>query len=137
MEMDHRRYKHNWFESFDSARMIFTVDLYDGNEPIEVPARYDVCDTCDGKGKHVNPDVDDRGLTAEDFDQDPDMYENYFSGMYDVQCSHCNGLRVVAVIAEDRIDKDLLAKLLLHIQSYYDDQRSDYDVWRAESGYRD
>ncbi len=65
---------------------------------VEFPAKYQVCGVCDGKGKVVNPAIDSNGLTQEDFDEDPDFRENYFSGMYDIECPHCHGKRVVPSI---------------------------------------
>lgn len=50
-----------------------------------------ICDCCRGAGKHVNPSVDGHGLSREDFDQDPDFAEAYFSGGYDVSCAECGG----------------------------------------------
>lgn len=54
-----------------------------------------LCPVCEGDGKTVNPDIDSNGLTAEDFREDPDFAENYWSGMYDITCRGCNGHRVV------------------------------------------
>lgn len=60
-----------------------------------------VCGTCDGKGAHVNPSVDaDHGITSEEFNDDPDFRDAYFSGAYDVRCCECKGERVVLVLAE-------------------------------------
>jgi hypothetical protein len=56
---------------------------------------YEVCPRCRGEGKHVNPSIDSHGLSREDFDQDPDFEEDYFSGVYDVPCYVCSGARVV------------------------------------------
>lgn len=58
-----------------------------------------VCPTCRGRGQHVNPAIDaDHGLTAEDFAQDPDFADDYFSGVYDQECVECGGRRVVPVL---------------------------------------
>lgn len=46
---------------------------------------------CEGEGTTVNPNIDAHGLTAEDFREDPDFAENYFSGTYDVPCRACGG----------------------------------------------
>jgi hypothetical protein len=63
------------------------------------------CVIHEGKGKVVNPSIDERGLSSEDFDQDPDMYENYIGGMYDIECPHCRGLRVATEPDYDRMSK--------------------------------
>lgn len=57
--------------------------------------KYRVCPTCEGTGTTVNPNVDAHGLTAEDFYDDPDFAEDYRSGIYDIPCNACRGLRVV------------------------------------------
>lgn len=84
--------------------------LYD-DEPAPVKSvRWIVCPVCEGKGTHVNPDIDANGLTAEDFDEDPDFAEDYRSGVYDVTCYTCKGRTTVpddvpeklAQAAEDR-----------------------------------
>jgi len=67
----------------------------------DLPARYEVCGGCGGHGVHVDPSIDGRGLSAEDFAEDPDFEEAYFAGAYDVQCSECRGQRVVLVPAHD------------------------------------
>jgi hypothetical protein len=59
-----------------------------------------LCPVCEGDGKTVNPAIDCNGLTAEDFREDPDFAEDYWSGVYDITCRACNGHRVVP---EERI----------------------------------
>ena len=39
----------------------------------------------------VNPSIDAGGLSYDDFCDDPDFEEAYFSGRFDVTCSACNG----------------------------------------------
>ena len=50
-----------------------------------------ICPACSGNGTHTNPNIDAHGLSAEDFADDPDFAEDYFSGTYDVRCSACGG----------------------------------------------
>lgn len=54
-----------------------------------------VCPICNGEGKTVNPNIDANGLTYEDFNEDPDFREDYMSGVYDITCAACNGMRVL------------------------------------------
>ena len=68
---------------------------------VELPSKFELCPRCDGRGSHVNPSVDGDGLTREDFEQDPDLEESYFSGVYDVACEECKGLRVGEVPDEE------------------------------------
>lgn len=89
---------------FDERRMTLTMDTEDdeGNEiEVSVRAKLGLCPTCEGRGTHVNPSIDDNGISAEDFDEDPDFREGYFQGRYDVPCYECGGLRVVPVPDED------------------------------------
>ena len=64
-----------------------------GNE-YPVAMRFDVCPVCHGNGKHVNPALDDNGLSEESA-SDADFMEDYMAGVYDVTCRRCGGLRVV------------------------------------------
>ena len=75
-------------------------EVYEGPMAFRMPFKYGVCPVCRGKGTHVNPSIDCNGLTAEDFAEDPDFAEDYFSGSYDVQCNGCGGLRVVLAVDE-------------------------------------
>jgi|15BtaG_2_1085339.scaffolds.fasta_scaffold03644_13 hypothetical protein len=75
----------------------------------ELPVRFEVCGTCQGRGSHVNPSIDSHGLTSEDFAEDPGFYEDYMSGRYDQTCNECHGLRVVEVVDRDMCDAGLLA----------------------------
>jgi hypothetical protein len=72
---------------------------------VTMPAKYEVCSRCEGRGTHVNPSIDGNGLTAADFSEDPDFEEAYFSGRYDVQCEQCRGLRVVPEVDDPRLTK--------------------------------
>ena len=54
-----------------------------------------LCPVCEGEGKTVNPNIDDNGLTREDFDEDPDFAHDYINGVYDIACNACGGKRVV------------------------------------------
>lgn len=95
--------------SFDSKTMTLTVTLEDdeGEErEFEIPCCWEVCPTCRGNGKHVNPSIDAHGISAEEFDCDPEFEESYFSGAYDVTCYECGGRRVVPDIDRQRADAE-------------------------------
>jgi hypothetical protein len=68
----------------------------------ELPHKWVVCPLCEGRGKHANPSIDCCGLTAEDFDTDPDFAEAYMSGAYDVECRHCGGRTTVPEVVVSR-----------------------------------
>ena len=80
--------------------MTMTVTFLDGDgydeTTLRVPERFEVCDRCEGRGVHDH-EAFSNGLTASDFDEDPDFREDYMRGAYDVRCSECGGQRVVAV----------------------------------------
>lgn len=93
-----------WYSHFDQDKMIATV-IFDNGEGEEVKrtvkCKFDVCETCNGKGSHVNPSIDCCGLSSDDFAEDPDFAEDYFSGTFDVPCYECGGQRVVPVVIPD------------------------------------
>jgi hypothetical protein len=74
------------------------------DEQYELPSRFELCPRCEGRGTHVNPAVDGNGISPEEFAEDPDFAESYFSGLYDVPCHTCGGRRVVEVPDEGRCD---------------------------------
>ena len=104
--MDKRERNNRWYHEFDERRMVIVLvhpEYLESDDQInEVPAHYVVCETCEGKGSHVNPSIDSHGISPEEFAEDPDFAEQYFSGAYDQQCNECHGARVVPDIDEDR-----------------------------------
>ena len=64
------RFKKDKFDE-DRMVMIFTASCEDEEgdweDEVELPARFEVCHTCDGKGKHVNPSIDSHGISSEEF----------------------------------------------------------------------
>lgn len=89
-----------------------------GDENVDsFPAKYEVCGRCDGEGKHVNPNIDGHGISAEEWENewDEESRENYFNGVYDVICEKCNGKRVVLV----PIDPEAMTQ----------GQRIIYEIW--------
>jgi hypothetical protein len=72
-----------------------------GDSDAPILCEYDVCDVCDGKGKHVNPAIDAHGISMQEFDEDPDFEASYWHGHYDVTCYRCGGKRVIPVPVEN------------------------------------
>jgi hypothetical protein len=108
--MDHRdraRTRYKLHVSADGHRA--AVDLGD-EEPTLMPVKYEVCPTCEGRGHHVSPSIDEHGLSPQDFEEDPDFAEDYMSGRYDVTCYGCDGQRVVAEVDRERCDPEDLAR---------------------------
>lgn len=94
-----------------------TITLTIGDVEHTLPAKFVVCDRCEGRGKHVNPSIDGNGISAEQFAEDPDFKESYLRGDYDVPCERCHGLRVVAVLNEERCSAQIL-------KAYYKQQEA-------------
>lgn len=101
--------------AFDQAKMTLTITIEDeeGDElEVEFPAKYEVCGVCRGKATHVNPAIDDNGITgAEMAEWHDDEREAYFSGAYDVPCYGCRGKRVVPTLDEGRCTETQKARL--------------------------
>ena len=94
--MDVRENPTPWPEGTEVDEKSMVVRFALDDRDFELPFRWEVCGTCRGKGRHVNPAIDaDHGITPEEFAEDPDFAEDYFSGVYDVPCSECGGRRVV------------------------------------------
>ena len=89
------RFDRDWRSKFNTA-----------SDRRVLPHKWAVCDVCRGNGTHVNPSIDCGGLTARDFDQDPDFAEAYWRGEYDQPCNKCGGRTTVPVPDFDRISDE-------------------------------
>ena len=108
------------------------IDLYfEDNEGVEYeeeicfPIKFEVCYSCGGKGTHVNRAIDSHGISAEEFAEDPDFEEAYFSGIYDVQCEDCHGRNVMPHVDEEAC-KHMGLEKMGELEIYYDKLESDY-----------
>lgn len=99
--------------------------LYTDDGDIELPTKWAVCSVCDGEGKHVNPNIDRNGISAQDFYEDPDFAEEYFSGTYDVTCYRCHGRTTERVVDWDAMPKDMV--------DAYEQQLKDEAYWAMEA----
>ena len=101
-----------WYQHIDENKMTaWTQEMYfndslgkDDDEVYEerkVKFEWVICDTCNGKGQHVNPSIDSGGISADEFYDDPDFRESYFEGHYDTTCFECGGRRVVPVTTDE------------------------------------
>lgn len=131
LAMDHRDYAAKYgpqYDKIDEAKkkIYVTLTYDDGEEEVEFPMCWEVCPTCDGNGKYVNPSIDSHGLTHEDF-EDPDFKESYLSGGYDVQCAECKGRRVVPEIDEAALTPEQKAKYEEHLKHQQQEAK-----WRHE-----
>jgi len=129
-------YKSSGLHEFNERKMIAFIDIYneeeDCDEQVEVNVKFEVCPTCQGHGKHVNPNIDCMGLTEDDFGADPDFYEAYMSGFYDVNCYECGGRAVVPVIDKDRNLPDVVKA---HEKAMEEIRASEaYSAWERSMG---
>jgi len=116
---DHRVMNAEWYANrrVDEDRMVIFLTLTDDEgEEVEhaLPARYDVCPACEGRGKHVDPNIDASGWRHEDDSHDPwddeddDGRTAYQRGVYDVPCATCHGKRVVLEVDTRACDPKVL-----------------------------
>ena len=90
--MDHRYEKHF------PQKMSMGLPIIELEGEI-IPSTVKVCFTCEGRGSHVNPDIDSHGITADEMSElGEDFEKSYFSGVYDVVCTQCKGNKVIAVV---------------------------------------
>lgn len=85
-----------------SRQITFTHETSRGVEHKHaIPARFDVCPSCDGHGSHLHPDIGGHAYSVDEFAEafDDDERGEYFrrGGRYDVECLTCHGRRVVDV----------------------------------------
>ena len=84
------------------------IDDGEGEEPIRLPYKFEICSTCNGHGKnslHLG------AYTADEMDEaGPEFEEDYFAGRYDRKCDPCGGTGKVMVVDRDRTPPDLLAR---------------------------
>jgi hypothetical protein len=109
------------------ADVVLTDDESGDETHHAVPVCFEVCPTCQGSGRHVNPSADCHGLSREDFD-DPDFREDYFGGRYDVDCYDCHGKNVVLAFDWDRIGKDPAAAALVNEWQEERDRQAEFDA---------
>lgn len=78
---------------------------------VDVPAKYYVCDTCEGHGKHSHA-VDGNGITASEWAEwDYEEQESYMRGDYDQTCEVCKGRGLVADVDWDKLTPEERTKV--------------------------
>ncbi len=101
-----RRVEVETMGSHDCCSLCNGTELWWEHE-IALPTTWEVCPLCQGDGHHVNPSIDAHGLSAEDFYDDPDFAEDYFSGVYDQPCNECHGRTTVKVANLEAMPEEL------------------------------
>lgn len=134
---DRREQDFKWWSEFSEKDMKVLPKWSDRDEDLDavgddewIPVKWELCGTCDGRGKHVNPSIDSNGLSREDFDEDPGFREDYFSGVYDVVCAECNGRTTALVVDDEKATKAQKDS----IDEFFADQRESRAIYRMETG---
>jgi len=102
-----------------------------------VPIKYEVCDTCEGKGAHVSASIDAHGITQSEWAEwDQEERESYRSGGYDTTCVECHGKRIVPEIDWENLEgrnAELSKRVRDHLEAQYEDRRA--QAHEIEMGY--
>ena len=90
-----------WKEATEKAYRKWLQDL-GGSATVSCESKFEICETCQGRGTYVNPSIDSGGITASEWEEwDEDDREDYWSGRYDITCSQCSGQKVIQVLEYD------------------------------------
>ena len=114
-----------WHVRLDEKTWLATTIVYDDNgeeKEEQIPFKYTICNTCNGTGYYVNPNIDSHGITQEEGSEewgDSDR-QNYLEGLYDVPCRNCDGQRVVAIIDKTRATEKQINLVNEKIQEEHD-----------------
>lgn len=106
-----------------------TIGIITGNEDEDVyiafQCKMEVCSTCCGTGKHVNPSIDSHGITASEWAEewDEEGREAYLSGAYDVTCYECGGSNVVPILCPIDPKDEIRTKLLSFLDEMANSRR--------------
>lgn len=84
-------------------------------EPVQLPARYDVCPTCDGHGVKCTIGAMTGSGYGESCYEDPQFAEDYRNGVYDAPCPECKGRRIITVVKEEDIPQHLKKRYEAHL----------------------
>lgn len=109
-----------WLESLGSSLIV------------NCQSRFEVCNTCQGRGSHVNPSIDAGGITSSEWDEwDYESQENYWSGRYDVTCYECRGEKVTQILEYETTNK-LYNWCCERLSEYYQNQYDSAAEYIAE-----
>lgn len=56
-----------------------------------VNVKIELCDNCEGKGKHLQTSLRSIAFSRDDEDYDPEFMEEMMEGYFDQLCDRCNG----------------------------------------------
>lgn len=89
---------------------------------------WEVCPMCMGEGTTVNPSIDAGGISSEQFYEDPDFADDYFGGVYDIQCPECKGRTTVQDVDFERLPQ----KLQDALDDWWESESADHAERMAE-----
>lgn len=95
-----------------------TVELYEH----EFPARWDICDRCEGEGQCDSRAFSNGFTQSELAEQDPEFLECYMRGDYDTRCDECAGRGKVLVVDIERCTQEQLDALHEGREAEYADE---------------
>ena len=102
------------------------------DETHTLPSELVLCPTCRGKG---TSSAYLGAFTQEDREQmSHDEWDDYMGGCYDRTCEQCNGLRVIAVLDEDRARR-VMPEVLAAFLADEEDERGYQAMVAAERRY--
>lgn len=104
---------------------------------MDVPARYEVCRACGGKGTELCGAMKGAAYSPEDLLHDADFAESMAAGVYDVTCGRCCGKRVELVPAiEECGERQKAAVVAWEDRTRRDDREAweDQQTFWAECG---
>lgn len=92
--------KDSVYHEFDEPRLDPEAEdrPYKPFRHVALPCKMVDCSTCRGTGRHVNPSIDAGGISEDDFRDDPDFRDEYFSGTFDVTCYECKGSKTTPMV---------------------------------------
>lgn len=104
--------------------IVWLTEDDDGYEQeFRIPAKWEICDDCEGDGTVLRDGLRGVAFTQEEMNEDPDFAESYFSGAYDVPCQTCTGSGKVKVPDERRAKPEVLARYQQEQANIAADQR--------------
>jgi RecJ-like exonuclease len=68
---------------------------------VEHPAKWGICDRCEGDGTTGNPAYNGLSCSGEFMQENPEFLEEYMDGKYDILCPSCKGSGKVLIPSTD------------------------------------
>lgn len=100
------------FVSIDENRLTATIKNYLNGEPgelVSIPIVFEVCHSCNGRGKILDPSLGISDLSPEKLAASgQDVVDAYNAGEFHINCHECLGARVLPNLDEDRASQPQL-----------------------------